>query len=717
MEYNLDKPIDNIESDLLNRGEFAKHFAKNIVMLSEKDNFTVSLNGTWGSGKTSLINLIKKEIIKLRNDTELTSFPIILDFAPWNSLNENGIITQFFKLFSSNLIANKIKTFLKDSRTQFAFNLTTKLPIVGKYFKTIKNLINEYMESFLEERDDLLNEKNKIAEHLKKLDYNFIIFIDDIDRLNNKEIKLLFQLIKAVCDFPNVTYVLSFDKEIVANALRNEQTENGYIYLEKIIQLSIDIPDPLEEDLQNYLLLKLNSIIRKNPEWEFDETRWSCIFRNGFYNYFKNLRNINRYINAILFKSSSYKNDLNLLDFLTMEAISLFEPQLLNFIKVNKNILCKPALFDDAQKEEVKELRIECDKISNNFNLLKYLFPYLNTNTWDFDSVEKSRNYNSYKSNGRICYNKYFNFYFAGRLDKDSISRADVVKIIKSSNKTSIENYFKTLNNKTFPLFLQYLTGYIKDSKYTDEILNIMPYIVSISKDFKNLSELFTINKDSLILGILNDIFEIKGSENYFIWLKSLFNSTDNYIIMIKTLYYLTKNTSIYFKSNKELKSFLTEKQILELHNILVQRLNVFIYDDDFIKNYEKAEFIKFLSIKNENIVKKWINKQKSIDINLIFLIGLSAIYGYGESSKRFVTYNFPFKQFSKYINVKVYQKKIKNLMKSENIKNIPDNCKMGLILFIMPENLQEPYQKEDIDKFCKDNNIDFSCKEIFVDI
>ena len=48
MEYNLDKPIDKEEEDLLNRTDFAKHFAKDVVMLSEKNNFTISLNGPWG---------------------------------------------------------------------------------------------------------------------------------------------------------------------------------------------------------------------------------------------------------------------------------------------------------------------------------------------------------------------------------------------------------------------------------------------------------------------------------------------------------------------------------------------------------------------------------------------------------------------------------------------------------------------------------------------
>ena len=84
------------------------------------------------------------------------------------------------------------------------------------------------------------------------------MFIDDIDRLNNKEIRLLIQLVKAVCDFPNVIYVLSFDKSIVSKALENEQNIDGRSYLEKIIQLSIDIPMVEQTDLRPYLFKKID---------------------------------------------------------------------------------------------------------------------------------------------------------------------------------------------------------------------------------------------------------------------------------------------------------------------------------------------------------------------------------------------------------------------------------------------------------------------------
>lgn len=103
-------------------------------------------------------------------------------------------------------------------------------------------------------------------------------------------------------------------------------------------------------------------------------------------------------------------------------------------------------------------------------------------------------------------------------------------------------------------------------------------------------------------------------------------------------------------------------------------------------------------------------------DENIITILGLSTRYGYGEGSHRFITYSFPFEHFSEHINIEEYKTKISSFIKSVKFTEINDNCKIGLILFVMPKNGDEPYQKEDINKFCVENHINFVCKDTFVD-
>ncbi|MDY4787896.1 MAG: P-loop NTPase fold protein [Bacilli bacterium] len=261
MDFLYDEPIKCESDDLLNRTKFARDFVLNLLSIPKGKNMTISINGEWGSGKTSLINLIKVELKKeLSNRSSISDksnfYYQIVDFAPWNTLDENAIVNQFFNTLISNFSEEKVKNFLKSEYYKGFISIAKEMPKVGVIFKGMDVLLKKYSKSFLKGDENLLEIKEKINKKLQSLPGKFIIFIDDIDRLNKKEIKLLIQLIKAVFDFPNIIYILAFDKKIVSDALSEEQSVTGEEYLEKIIQLSINIPQ-IEELVKVQFLVHL----------------------------------------------------------------------------------------------------------------------------------------------------------------------------------------------------------------------------------------------------------------------------------------------------------------------------------------------------------------------------------------------------------------------------------------------------------------------------
>ena len=60
--YYSDKPIDSKGDDQLGRGGFAALLAQSLLNLNTQDTFTVGLFGKWGSGKTSIVNMMLNEI-------------------------------------------------------------------------------------------------------------------------------------------------------------------------------------------------------------------------------------------------------------------------------------------------------------------------------------------------------------------------------------------------------------------------------------------------------------------------------------------------------------------------------------------------------------------------------------------------------------------------------------------------------------------------------
>ena len=72
-----DLPITKSTEDTLNRGSFAKNLAKTISQYCSSSSFTIGLYGEWGSGKTSLVNMV------LESEEDIDDDVIILRFNPW----------------------------------------------------------------------------------------------------------------------------------------------------------------------------------------------------------------------------------------------------------------------------------------------------------------------------------------------------------------------------------------------------------------------------------------------------------------------------------------------------------------------------------------------------------------------------------------------------------------------------------------------------------
>ena len=98
-----DLPITKSTEDKLNRGEFAKSLAKTISQYSFPSSFTIGLYGEWGSGKTSLVNMMLEAVEDIDNNA------IILRFNPWLCSDPKQLITQFFMQMATAIKLKKPK--------------------------------------------------------------------------------------------------------------------------------------------------------------------------------------------------------------------------------------------------------------------------------------------------------------------------------------------------------------------------------------------------------------------------------------------------------------------------------------------------------------------------------------------------------------------------------------------------------------------------------
>jgi len=195
---NHDNPINNKQDDLLGFESLARRLANSITNsnIDTTNSFTIAIEGKWGSGKTSLVNLIRNEI----KDEVL-----ILRFNPWMINDFEQLIKYFFSEFVK-IIMKEIPWYNLDRRKvvkklkNMALFLTPDNVRMGdKTFSTTYK-----PKELLFSEPTIYELKSEINAHLKQLNKRIVIIVDDIDRLTDKETETFFRLIKGIADFDNL---------------------------------------------------------------------------------------------------------------------------------------------------------------------------------------------------------------------------------------------------------------------------------------------------------------------------------------------------------------------------------------------------------------------------------------------------------------------------------------------------------------------------------
>ena len=343
-----DVPIKLSKDDILGRKSFSEQLAKTIIDYNHHESINIGLYGEWGSGKTSVMNMVEENLYSLTKLEEQK--PVILRFNPWMFTDSNQLITQFFNQLSNvfKLHDGKKMQRIGENLQLFgnAIELASVVPIIGPISIIASKVAKKFGKKIFSEGNkrssDLQAIKDSLVKELGHSQSKVIIFIDDIDRLSNTEIRAVFKLIKSIADFPNTIYLLAFDYNIVVTALGEVQNNNGESYLEKIIQIPFHLPHINETKLAQLFLSELESTLNNIPERMFDIKDWSTLFNYGIKPNLESMRDLVRLNNTINLKYSFLQNEANIVDLLGITTLQVFAPKIYSSLSFYKDLLCGP---------------------------------------------------------------------------------------------------------------------------------------------------------------------------------------------------------------------------------------------------------------------------------------------------------------------------------------------------------------------------------------
>jgi hypothetical protein len=245
------------QSDLFGFHVVADLVADAVSTRSNCSCLVVGLEGEWGSGKSTLLTMLV--------DALVSKGASVAAFAPWLVGSRDALLQQLFTVLekavadqdladgdATTTTVNAAKSGLARFRSYSAavsglgrmaglagtVGLLPGGELVEKGLKAVADTMNDGVH-----KESLEDVKKRTSSALERLPRRIVVVIDDLDRLEPKEAVEVLRLVQAVADFPNVSYILSYDRRRLAHGIETVTgTGDGAAYLEKLMQVVVPLP-------------------------------------------------------------------------------------------------------------------------------------------------------------------------------------------------------------------------------------------------------------------------------------------------------------------------------------------------------------------------------------------------------------------------------------------------------------------------------------------
>lgn len=343
-----ERPIQSSGEDQLERAPFIRRLTQALInpRTGHATGVVIGVTGPWGSGKSSILNLLAEHIKSVHEQS------IVIRFDPWLISGRMDLITGFIReliktMKSAPRVATRLKGLVK-TFGKYGESLAPAAivwhPIVGTILKGASTIVREVTGAV----ESPLDLRAQLTKQLQTASIPIVVLIDELDRVEDEEIRTVAQLVRSVADFPGISYVLAYDTKRVVEALGSggpeaTRDERGRAYLEKIVQLQIPLPVTLDEELARMLAGELRAVQEEVRIGENFDTagRFQEVRDILFSGVIRTPRDINRLLGTFHVVVRMVKGEVDWIDLLAYCALLTKAPQTTELIKLN------PQLFSD----------------------------------------------------------------------------------------------------------------------------------------------------------------------------------------------------------------------------------------------------------------------------------------------------------------------------------------------------------------------------------
>jgi alkylated DNA nucleotide flippase Atl1 len=318
-----DAPIQSLDEDRLGRRSFARALAVEVMAAPAARGYVMGLTGPWGSGKTSILNMTVDA---------LDDRTIVVHFNPWMFSGTEALVSSFFGEIGKQLGKKEAK--LK--------GIAGKLATYGQVLSPFAVLagaggavqgVTAILQA-LSAEPSVFEQHQELRTMLDGLDKRLVVVVDDVDRLRPNEVLDIVRLVRLVGDFPNTLYLLAFDRHRVEECLGEGDPGRGRAYLEKIVQVTHDVPTARQPDVTAMFIAGLapmldDPAVSAGP---FDADDWQNILTFIIRPLLVTPRHVQRLLGSLSMTMRLVGDEVALADLVGIEAVRVLRPALFEAI-------------------------------------------------------------------------------------------------------------------------------------------------------------------------------------------------------------------------------------------------------------------------------------------------------------------------------------------------------------------------------------------------
>lgn len=377
-----DQAISSSAEDRFGWGAAVDRLAEWIEFVNPDDRMVIGIHGPWGSGKSSFLNLVEERLRKGEQQAEESKEDrndlLVFRFQPWLFSGSQEFVVSF---------CCELSEFLRNSTG--AGGVTDRgiehvAGLIAKYGQTLSkcavaglaplgpvgvlgagaasvgiSFVTHWHNAKGKGAVSTQAQKKRIEALLKDYDRKIVVVIDELDRLQHAELLQVFQVMRAIADFPNVVYLLGYEHDVVVKSLAKAQFGDPEEYLEKIVNFSMRVPLVPRSKMGELLAEVLSKSALFGDHGAQDDERVNELTRAYLYPNCKDLRDLKRFENNLRWQVLGLRHEIDAGDLLLVAMLQTFSLRMFEALsEIYAEMMFRKSMQFALLSEDEKKCRV-----------------------------------------------------------------------------------------------------------------------------------------------------------------------------------------------------------------------------------------------------------------------------------------------------------------------------------------------------------------------